>query len=113
MPGQSIDNPFTPEPWTVSPSQFYGHYVLHEAFTEQELAEASADPEQLAVVDARDQANARLMQAAPQLLAVARSLLAWGLPTSQEATDGERFLVEAQAAALRAIAAAVEEDGGR
>lgn len=108
---QSIEeNPFTPEPWTVTPSaDYYGLYILEEAVAEQEAADTGGIEAQEAAA-ARDVANARLMQAAPQLLAVTRSLLAWTPPADREPTDAERFLMEAQKAALRAVQAAVGEE---
>lgn len=105
---QSIkENPFTPEPWTVTPSpDYYGHYVLEQAVAAQEQADTGGMESQEAAA-AQDVANARLMQSAPQLLAVARSLLVWRPRAGDEPSETERFLIEAQEAALRAVQAGV------
>jgi len=62
----------TPGPWTVETTDLYGAYLILEAAQRHEYP---ADDDAADAVAAEDDANARLIAAAPDLLAALRELV--------------------------------------
>jgi hypothetical protein len=106
-PGYGTPGGFTAAEWVVEPAEFFGHYLLRPAAEEQQRAYAGRRRSEIEAAWAADQANARLMAAAPRLLEVALSLIEWE-PQGRGAAPELANLTALQDAARAAVLAAID-----